>query len=75
MEGYQQRMMNETQELEHRIARLSLLLFREEMGELDFELNCPTSLLQEQLKTMLRYADILDKRTRFDGEVCSVKEK
>jgi len=66
MESYKERYLKEIQELEHRIARLSLLLHRYELGVLGFELNCPVQLLQSQLEIMLKYADILDRRYKYE---------
>lgn len=66
MEAYKERYLKEIQELEHKIARLTLLIHRYDNDLLDFKLNCPIDLLKEQLEVMLCYADVLDRRYKFE---------
>ncbi|MEF8676943.1 hypothetical protein NME32_00990 [Streptococcus pyogenes] len=48
MEIYKQRMIEEYKQLKKRAEKLSIVLNRYYLDELDFELSCPIELLQTQ---------------------------
>lgn len=67
MEAYKQRMVNEYNELKERTEKLGKLLDKYVYGELDFELNCPVFLLENQYNTMQAYLSILKQRAEIEG--------
>lgn len=67
MEGYKQRFVNEYRELSGRRKRLASMITGYELGTLDFEPDCPISLLSDQLEAMDRYSEILEARAAIEG--------
>lgn len=66
MEVYQARYIDEYNKLCERYGKLLTLLRKADMGQLDFELNCPIELLKEQADIMKRYIDILVRRADYE---------
>lgn len=62
MEGWKIRTVEEYWQLRARIERLSKMIDQAENGTLEFKLNCPISLLKEQLKAMNDYAGCIEER-------------
>ena len=68
MEAYKIRLLNEYNELGDRVEKLTDLLRKHTFKELDFELNCPKSLLLEQLEVMKKYHKCLAIRIKIEIE-------
>ena len=66
MQPYQRRLRVEYYELNDRIEKLQALLDKRLTGELDFELNCPVTILQQQLAIMIQYRRILLERDTYE---------
>lgn len=66
-DNYSDRLRGEYCQLIIRIHKLKNMLNRYDCGALDFELSCPVSLLDDQLKVMIRYAQILEYRAAIEG--------
>jgi hypothetical protein len=66
MEAYQVRYVDEYNKLCDKYGKLLKLLRKADMGELDFELNCPIELLKEQADVMKRYIDIMLARDKYE---------
>lgn len=64
---YKQRFVIEYNELTERIGKLENMLTKYANGKLDFEPDCPITLLKEQLKVMTEYQHILKKRSVIEG--------
>lgn len=64
--GYKIRLKEEFEELSDRVAKLCLMLLKND-DELGFKLSCPRRLLREQLKSMTEYLGILYARTEIEG--------
>lgn len=67
MEDYKVRMANEYKELKERYEKLHKLLVKHDADTLEFDLNCPVSLLREQETVMYRYLFLLEVRAQFEG--------
>lgn len=67
MEDYKTRMKKEYVELKDRYVKLQKILVSYKAGTLDFELNCPISLLKRQAHVMKTYLDILEQRAIIEG--------
>ena len=68
MKTYKIKLLNEYNELGDRIEKLTDLLRKHTFKELDFELNCPKSLLLEQLEVMKKYHKCLAIRIKIEIE-------
>ena len=68
LKTYKTKLLNEYNELGKRIEELNNLLRKHTFNELDFELNCPKSLLLEQLEVMTKYYKCLVKRIKIEIE-------
>lgn len=66
-DSYSDRLRGEYCQLIIRIHKLKNVLNRYDSGSLDFEPSCPVSLLDDQLKVMIRYAQILEYRAAIEG--------
>ena len=66
MEVYQVRYVDEYNKLCDKYGKLLRLLRKADIGQLDFELNCPIELLKEQADVMKRYIDILVRRADYE---------
>ena len=67
MKPYQERFINEYNELSGRITKLDNMLKKYKNGELDFELDCPYELLYTQLVYMINYLCVLEKRAEIEN--------
>lgn len=67
MEAYKERMVNEHKELQRRTVKLGELLDNYRQGKLDFELNCPVALLEQQFGAMCVYLVVLERRAEIEG--------
>lgn len=67
MEAYKERMVNEHKELQRRTVKLGELLDNYRQGKLDFELNCPVTLLEQQFDAMCVYLVVLERRAEIEG--------
>lgn len=67
MKDYQVRMFDEYWQTKRRYNKLHSLLVRHDAGTLDFELDCPVSLLRDQASTMGHYLNILEIRAEIEG--------
>ncbi|HEQ0506602.1 TPA: hypothetical protein VDZ42_000241 [Streptococcus pyogenes] len=67
MEIYKQRMIEEYKQLKKSAEKLSIVLNRYYLDELDFELSCPIELLQTQWHIMGAYLKILEQRFLVEG--------
>ncbi|HGD2370768.1 TPA: hypothetical protein ACI3NV_000202 [Streptococcus pyogenes] len=67
MEIYKQRMIEEYKQLKKRAEKLSIVLNRYYLDELDFELSCLIELLQTQWHIMGAYLKILEQRFLVEG--------
>lgn len=67
MEAYKERMVNEHKELQRRTVKLGELLNNYRQGKLDFELNCPVTLLEQQFGAMCVYLVVLERRAEIEG--------
>ena len=67
MEDYKIRMKKEYVDLKERYVKLQKILVAHKSGTLDFELNCPISLLKRQAHVMKDYLDILEQRAIIEG--------
>lgn len=67
MEAYKERMVNEHKELQRRTVKLGELLDNYRQGKLDFELNCPVTLLEQQFGAMCVYLVVLERRAEIEG--------
>ena len=66
MKDYQLRFCYEYYNLKEKASKLEDLLFKAHNNKLDFELNCPVELLQQQYLTMCKYMQILESRASFE---------
>ena len=67
MKPYQERFINEYNELSERIVKLDNMLKKYKNGELDFESDCPYELLYTQLIYMVNYLCVLEKRAEIEN--------
>jgi len=67
MEAYQERYVNEYEQLCDKYGKLLKILRKIDSNSLEFELNCPVELLKEQADVMLRYIDVLLRRAKYEG--------
>ena len=66
MKDWEERMLDEYTELCTRIGKLEDMLAAYELGDLDFEPNCPLLLFQMQLSAMKDYRDVLEARNYIE---------
>ena len=62
MEAYQERLIKEYNELTLKIEKIRDVLKKYDLKELEFKLNCPISLLENQLIAMSSYKYYLGRR-------------
>lgn len=67
MEAYQERYVNEYEQLCEKYGKLLKILRDIDSGSLDFQLNCPVELLKEQADIMSRYIDVLLRRATYEN--------
>ena len=67
MKPYQERFINEYNELSERITKLDNMLKKYKNGELDFTPDCPYELLYTQLVYMVNYQCVLEKRAEIEN--------
>ena len=67
MKPYQERFINEYNELHDRTVKLDNMLKKYKNGELDFEPDCPYELLYTQLVYMINYLCVLEKRAEIEN--------
>ena len=67
MKPYQERFINEYNELSGRITKLDNMLKKYKNGELDFEPDCPYELLYTQLIYMVNYLCVLEERAKIEN--------
>ena len=67
MKPYQERFINEYNELSERITKLDNMLKKYKNGELDFEPDCPYELLYTQLIYMVNYLCVLEERAKIEN--------
>ena len=60
------RKQTEQQELLNRMDKLVAMLYKAKHGLLDFELDCPVHIFDEQLEGMTIYARSLKKREKYE---------
>lgn len=65
--NYKERMAVEYFEVKERYKKLHKMLVKHDAGTLDFELNCPVQLLEDQAAVMGRYLYILEVRAEIEG--------
>jgi hypothetical protein len=66
MEEYKIRFKNEYKELKERYNKLHKMIVKAEAGTLDFEFDCPLSLLENQARVMGEYLHILEIRAEIE---------
>ena len=62
MKAYKKRMIEEFNQLKDRANKLEKMLRKYRLDKLDFELDCPYSLLKKQYDSMLAYMECLKER-------------
>ena len=67
LQPYQQRFVDETNELADRIAKLEVMLIKYRTNSLDFTPTCSYELLNAQYGAMLNYLGILQRRAHIEG--------
>jgi len=67
MEEYKKRMQLEYSYLSDKIKKLRLIIAKSQAGTLDFKLNCPLELLNQQLYHMEFYQSILEARAEIEN--------
>ena len=67
MEAYQERYVNEYEQLCDKYGKLLKILRKIDSDSLEFNLNCPIELLKEQADVMSRYIDVLLRRAKYEG--------
>lgn len=67
IEGYKARLFNEYWEVKTKYEKLHRMLIKREAGTLDFTLNCPFELLEEQEYHMGNYLHCLEVRAEIEG--------
>lgn len=67
MEDYKKRMVLEYAYIKEKYNKLHKLLIKYDAETLDFDLNCPPSLLKEQKRVMGEYLKILEIRAEIEG--------
>lgn len=66
-EGHVQRLVAEAEELQERTAKLQATITKAKAGTLDFELDCPVRLLEEQYEAMHSYLMFLWRRLEIEA--------
>ena len=66
MEAYQERYINEYEQLCDKYGKLLKILRETDSNSLEFKLNCPIELLKEQADVMSRYIDVLLRRAKYE---------
>ena len=66
---YKVRMADEYRETKHRYNKLHKIIVKHRAGTLDFKLNCPIELLEEQASYMGRYLFVLEVRAEIEDVV------
>lgn len=67
LQPYQQRFVDEANELAGRIAKLETMLGKYRTDSLDFTPTCSYELLNAQYSAMLNYLGILQRRAHIEG--------
>ena len=67
LKPYQKRLQREYHETKERYDRLHKILIKSEAGTLEFDLNCPLGLLEEQAHHMGIYLKCLEIRAEIEG--------
>lgn len=67
MEAYQERYVNEYEQLCDKYGKLLKILRKIDSDSLEFNLNCPIELLKEQADIMSRYIDVLLRRATYEN--------
>ena len=62
MKAYKKRMIKEFDDLNDRCKKLEKTIRKFDAGKLEFELNCPITMLKEQHEAMLKYRACLKQR-------------
>ena len=65
--GYKRRLKIEYRQLKRRYERLKKIITKFDAGTLEFELNCPVSILYRQLAAMLKYLNCLELRAEIEN--------
>lgn len=64
---YEERLIKEYSVLREKVSKLHAMNIKRKAGTLDFRLNCPAELLQEQEDVMTKYLEILEARAEVEG--------
>ena len=64
---WKERFVQEYKELKERYNKLHRMIIKYEAGTLDFTLNCPLGLFEEQKRYMGEYLRILEIRAEIEG--------
>ena len=67
LEPWEERFIEEHNQLRDRVLKLDRMLQKWETGKLDFEPKCPKMMLKRQLEVMAEYLYILRDRARIEG--------